>query len=121
MDAGNAVLLIAIVLIVLLITYAIWRNHRVKTSVGVGPININLDTERVKEHPRHRPSATARTELPVTPPAARISLGNVRLSEVTNEGAGGDAEIKAGDVTRSRIINTAGAATDVTRNEGSEA
>ena len=115
MDAGNIVLLVAIVLIVALITYVVWRNHKVKTSLGLGPININLDTERAIERPTHKPSATSKTASPSAYPAARLLVGNVQLSKVTNEGAGGDAEIKAGDVTRSSIINTAGIATGRTR------
>jgi len=122
MDAGSAVLLVAIALIVALITYAVWRNHKVKTSVGVGPININLDTERVVEQPgREAPATAKKAELSDAHPTARISLGNVQQSEITNESAGGDAEIKAGNVSRSRIVNTAGAAADKARNKGADA
>ena len=49
MDAENITLLVAIILIVALIAYVVWRNQKVRTSVGVGPVKMNLDTERTTE------------------------------------------------------------------------
>ncbi len=110
MDATSAILLIAIILVVALISYVVWRNPKVKTSVGLGPIRINLDTERAAEQTTHKQAAGASSSTPHTRPTAQLSVGNVRMSQVINEGAGGGAEMKAGDVIHSTITNTAGTA-----------
>ncbi len=111
MDTTSAILLIiAIVLIVALIGYVVWRNPKVRTSVGLGPIRINLDTERAAEQTTHKQVTAATRAVPHTQPIAHLSVGNIRMSHVINEGTGGRAEMKAGDVVRSTITNTAGAA-----------
>lgn len=110
MDATSVILLIAIVLVVALISYVVWRNPKVKTSVGLGPIRINLDTERTAEQTTHKQAPGASPNTPHSRPTAQLSVGNVRMSQVVNEGAGGRAEMKAGDVVRSTITNTAGTA-----------
>lgn len=108
MDAASVILIIAITLVIALIGYVVWRNPKVKTSVGIGPIRINLDTERTAEQTAHK--QTPATDPAHTRPAAQLTVGNIRMSDVTNEGAGGRAEMKAGDVVQSTITNTAGTA-----------
>lgn len=110
MDATSAILLIAIVLIVALISYVVWRNPKVKTSVGLGPIRINLDTERTAEQTTHKQAPDTSPNTSHARSTAQLSVGNIRMSQVINEGAGGRAEMKAGDVVRSTITNTAGTA-----------
>ncbi len=110
MDTTSAILIVAIILVVVLIGYVVWRNPKVKTSVGLGPIKINLDTERANE-----PSSGQRQDENIShdadaQPTASLSLGNIHRSQVVNEGAGGRAEMRAGDVSHSTIINTTGKA-----------
>lgn len=104
MDTTSTILLVAIILVVALIGYVVWRNPKVKTSVGLGPIKINLDTERANES-----SAGQRRHEDIShdaQPTASLSVGNIHRSQVINEGAGGRAEMRAGDVSHSTIINT---------------
>ncbi|BCX04021.1 MAG: hypothetical protein KatS3mg053_1959 [Candidatus Roseilinea sp.] len=110
MDAASVILLIAIVLVVALISYVVWRNPKVKTSVGLGPIRINLDTERTTEQTTPQQATAVHTASQHGRPTAQLSVGNVRTSHVINEGAGGRAEMKAGDIVGSTITNTAGVA-----------
>ncbi|GIV85596.1 MAG: hypothetical protein KatS3mg052_2603 [Candidatus Roseilinea sp.] len=108
MDTTSVILIVAIILVVALIGYVVWRNPKVKTSVGLGPIKINLDTERADES-----SAGQRRDENIShnaQPAASLSVGNIHRSQVINEGAGGRAEMQANDVTHSTIINTSGKA-----------
>ncbi|MFN4295014.1 MAG: hypothetical protein ACK4JD_12885 [Thermoflexales bacterium] len=108
MDTTSTILLVAIILVVALIGYVVWRNPKVKTSVGLGPIKINLDTERANES-----SAGQRRDESIShdaQPTASLSVGNIHRSQVINEGAGGRAEMRAGDVSHSTIINTTGKA-----------
>ncbi|MFC1465806.1 MAG: hypothetical protein ACFLMY_13275 [Candidatus Brachytrichaceae bacterium NZ_4S206] len=121
MDATSVILLIAIILVIALIGYVVWRNPKVKTSVGLGPIRINLDTERAAEQTTHKQVASASSNTPHARPTAQLSVGNIRMSQVINEGAGGRAEMKAGDVVHSTIINTAGTAKQARGAENTDA
>lgn len=102
MDIGHVFLLLAVILVIALIAYMVWRNQRVKTSFDVGPIKVSVDTEREVE----RTAAAREARSPPATPLAQLEVGKIEHSSVINEGAGGGAKLKAGDITRSHVVNT---------------
>lgn len=102
MDIGYVFLILVVILVIALIAYMVRRNQRVKTSFDIGPIKLSIDTEREVE----RTAAAQAAHSPPPTPLAQLEVGKIEHSSVTNEGAGGDAKLKAGDITFSRVVNT---------------
>lgn len=113
MQTYHLILLGALLLIVGLIAYSVWRNAKVKTTFSLGPIKVNLETERAtKQQVGVEEPSTNGADAPQQQhhlhPTAQITAGDVRRSQVINEGSGGGAEMKVKDIVGSTIINTAG-------------
>ncbi|MCS7056248.1 MAG: hypothetical protein NZM18_08790 [Thermoflexales bacterium] len=107
MQTYHLVLLGALFLIVVLIAYSVWRNAKVKTTFSLGPIKVNLDTERTTpQEELNTHSANALQHH--LQPTAQITAGDIRRSQVINEGSGGSVEMKVKDIVGSTVINTAG-------------
>lgn len=95
MENDRTFMIVAIGSIVaLLILVVIFRN-RFKTNVKVGPVAFDIEADPTR----------------ATTPGAKLKAGKVSDGAVvTNEGAGGSAEAELGDISGSRVVNTAGQA-----------
>lgn len=92
----NTFLLVALIVIVALVAYVVWRNRKVDVTAESGPVKFRMKTEKQTNR--------------VAPPGAELTAGNVTDSEVLNEGVGGAAKTEVKDISGSKVTNTAGRA-----------
>ena len=95
MDSQTIVLLVAVIGVLALIAYVVWRNDTVRTWFKVGPAEVNIDTQRKQNKPAAKPA----------PPGAELEAGNIRGSQVTNRTDSGGARLTAEDIDNSTVIN----------------
>lgn len=104
MDAGNIVLLVAIIAILAVVAFVVVRNGRVKGSFKAGPVEGTLDTSPVK------PGVTTAT-VNAKPGNVKAETGNISGSNVIIEGVGKNVDAKTGDITDgSKVVVTGGQA-----------
>ena len=93
MENDRTFMLVAISCIVALLILVVVFRNRFKTKTKRGPVEFDLDAD---------PSPPAK-------PGAKLKAGKVSDGAVIlNEGAGGSAEVELGDISGSKVVNTAG-------------
>ena len=102
----NTFLLLALIVIVALIAYVVWRNNKVKVTTKVGPAELQMETEKQEPKKQETEKPSDKPASQPASPGAELKAGNVTGSLVVNEGAGADAKAEVEDINNSTVINT---------------
>ena len=106
----NTFLLLALIAIVALIVIVVWRNGKLNFKGTVGPVNLQMETEKQEAAKQEMEKPSGKPASQPAAPGAELKAGNVTGSLVVNEGAGADAKAEVKDINNSTVINTRGTA-----------
>ena len=106
----NTFLLLALIAIVALIVYVVWRNGKLNFKGTVGPVNLQMETEKQMTEKQETEKPSDKPASQPAAPGAELKAGNVTGSRVVTEGAGADAKAEVKDIKNSTVITTRGTA-----------